>query len=157
MPAFNSRSPGIIGMLGCSSHAPYFGLIADGVHVHPASVSIAATARPDRVVLVTDAMAALGLPDGVYTLGGVRVRVAGDRAEIADVNDSFGGNGANGGGGGSGGGKNSEICDGNGRNAGSSGGNGGSSGTLAGGVVPLDECVRRFRAYCCVGAAMALE
>ena len=54
-----------------TSRRPFFGLIADGVHVHPASLKIAAAARRDRVVLVTDSMAAMGLPPGTYRLGNV--------------------------------------------------------------------------------------
>lgn len=45
---------------------PYFGIIADGVHLHPNSVRIAASAHPNGLILVTDAMALSGLPDGTY-------------------------------------------------------------------------------------------
>ena len=36
-------------------------------------------------MLITDAMCAAGCPDGLYTLGGLRVNVAGGRATLADV------------------------------------------------------------------------
>lgn len=49
-------------------------LIVDGVHVDP--VMVRHTFRilgPDRTVLVSDAVAAAGMPDGDYTLSGLRV------------------------------------------------------------------------------------
>jgi len=53
-------------------------LVADGHHLHPAVLGIAARAAgPDRTVLVTDAMAAAGQGDGHYTLGGLAVEVVG--------------------------------------------------------------------------------
>lgn len=52
-------------------------LIADGVHLHPAVIRhVVATAGPDRVALVTDAMAAAGVGDGPFRLGGLDVDVA---------------------------------------------------------------------------------
>ncbi|MFC7327583.1 N-acetylglucosamine-6-phosphate deacetylase [Marinactinospora rubrisoli] len=61
-------------------------LINDGVHVHPAAVRMAfRAAGPERVALVTDAMAATGLGDGEYTLGRLRVRVAGGRAIVVET------------------------------------------------------------------------
>lgn len=45
-------------------------LIADGVHVHPASMRVAVNARGvDDSLLITDAMRAAGMPDGEYYLG----------------------------------------------------------------------------------------
>ena len=49
-------------------------LILDGVHVHPAMVRNAfRILGPDRTLLVTDAVAAAGMPDGEYHLSGIRV------------------------------------------------------------------------------------
>lgn len=45
---------------------PYFGIIADGIHLHPASVSLAFAAHPDGLVLVTDAVRYQGCADGIY-------------------------------------------------------------------------------------------
>lgn len=51
--------------------------IVDGFHLHPAIYrQVVAAAGADRVVLVTDAMAAAGLPDGDYQLGALDVTVA---------------------------------------------------------------------------------
>ena len=45
-------------------------MIGDGVHLHPALARhVWAAAGTDRVALVTDAMAAAGMPDGSYRLG----------------------------------------------------------------------------------------
>lgn len=49
---------------------PYYGLIVDGIHLHPTSVKIAYSAHPSGCVLVTDAMHLVGLPDGLYRWGG---------------------------------------------------------------------------------------
>lgn len=56
-------------------------VIADGVHVHPAIYrQISALAGPDRVALVTDAIAATGLGDGEFHLGAMEISV---RAGVA--------------------------------------------------------------------------
>ncbi|EDP48897.1 hypothetical protein KXW98_009563 [Aspergillus fumigatus] len=67
MRPFYHRNPGIFGLLGQSEHCrPFYGIIADGIHLHPTSIKIAYNAHPDGLVLVTDAMKLCGLPDGVY-------------------------------------------------------------------------------------------
>lgn len=51
-------------------------LIADGVHVHDALLRhVVASAGAERVALITDAMAAAGLPDGSFRLGALDVEV----------------------------------------------------------------------------------
>ncbi|OBG63280.1 N-acetylglucosamine-6-phosphate deacetylase [Mycobacterium sp. E1715] len=58
-------------------------LIADGVHVHPAVVdAVIAAAGPDRVALVTDAIAAAGRGDGPFRLGAVAVDVVSGVARV---------------------------------------------------------------------------
>jgi N-acetylglucosamine-6-phosphate deacetylase len=47
-------------------------LIADGVHVQPAAARLL---NQEKVILVTDAMAATGMPDGDYNLGTMAVKV----------------------------------------------------------------------------------
>jgi N-acetylglucosamine-6-phosphate deacetylase len=50
--------------------------IVDGHHLPPATVRAMIRAKsPARTILVTDAMAAAGMPPGVYTLGGQRVEL----------------------------------------------------------------------------------
>src|SRR5262249_6271996 len=51
-------------------------LICDLVHVHPSVIRMAARhAGPARTVLITDAIAAAGVGDGVYDVGGLAVTV----------------------------------------------------------------------------------
>lgn len=67
MEPLHHRNPGIFGLLGVpSDRKPFFGIIADGIHLHATCVNIAWHAHPDGLILVTDAMFAMGLPDGVY-------------------------------------------------------------------------------------------
>ena len=59
-------------------------LIADGVHLHPALYrDVSRSVGPERVALVTDAMAAAGMADGPYHLGSLAVDVVGGVARIA--------------------------------------------------------------------------
>ncbi|EMR66776.1 putative n-acetylglucosamine-6-phosphate deacetylase protein [Eutypa lata UCREL1] len=68
MRPLHHRNPGIFGVLGKAESLPrpYFGIIADGEHLHPTTVKIAFNAHPDGFILVTDAMHLVGLPDGKY-------------------------------------------------------------------------------------------
>ena len=61
MSPLGSREPGLVGA-ALQSGRLSAGLIADGVHVHPAAMRTAfeAKARPGQIFLVTDAMATLG-------------------------------------------------------------------------------------------------
>ncbi|MGW0213786.1 N-acetylglucosamine-6-phosphate deacetylase [Micromonospora chokoriensis] len=59
-------------------------LVADGVHLHDGMLTyVAATAGPDRAALITDAMAAAGMADGEYELGGQAVTVTDGVARLA--------------------------------------------------------------------------
>ncbi|TYZ57659.1 hypothetical protein PybrP1_012512 [[Pythium] brassicae (nom. inval.)] len=75
MGQFHHRDPGLIGLLGLHPARPYYGLILDGLHSHRTSARIIQSCHPDGLVLVTDAMAGLGLPPGEYELAGERVDV----------------------------------------------------------------------------------
>lgn len=58
-------------------------LIADGLHIDPAIYRhVTRTVGPERASLITDAMAATGMPDGRYHLGPVPVDVAGGVALV---------------------------------------------------------------------------
>ena len=51
-------------------------IIADGVHLDPAIVKLFALAKgPEQTVLISDATAATGMPDGTYHLGSMTVEV----------------------------------------------------------------------------------
>ncbi|HEY2324055.1 MAG TPA: N-acetylglucosamine-6-phosphate deacetylase [Thermoanaerobaculia bacterium] len=82
MTGMHHREPGVVGAAFVSDATAE--LIADGIHVHPVMLRIAATAMPHRIALVTDAMRACGLADGEYKLYGYDVRVAEGAARLAD-------------------------------------------------------------------------
>jgi len=84
MPPVHHRTPGpVIALL--DDPRVTVEVIADGVHQHPAvTAAVLAAAGPDRVVVVTDAMAATGMPDGRYLLGDLPVVVEGGTARRAD-------------------------------------------------------------------------
>jgi N-acetylglucosamine-6-phosphate deacetylase len=54
------------------------GLIADMAHVAPVACKVAFAAAPGRIVLVTDAAAAAGMPPGRYELGGEPIDLPAD-------------------------------------------------------------------------------
>jgi N-acetylglucosamine-6-phosphate deacetylase len=67
-------------------------LITDGVHVDPAIYRhVTRSAGPDRVSLITDAMAAAGMADGAYWLGQLAVTVADGVARVAGTQTIAGG------------------------------------------------------------------
>ncbi len=70
MEPFSHREPGLVGAAFDSKVVA--GIICDGVHVHPATVRAAwSLLGPNRLALVTDAIAATGLDDGTYQLGAI--------------------------------------------------------------------------------------
>ncbi len=83
MTGLEHRKPGAVGA-ALSSVDATAELIADGVHVHPAVLRIAALAMPHRIALVTDAIRACGMPDGKYKLYEHEITVAGGAARLAN-------------------------------------------------------------------------
>src|SRR5262245_11116822 len=83
MTGLHHRAPGAVGAAMVSPETTVE-LIADGLHVDPAVLHIAARMMPDRVALVSDAIRACGRPDGVYKLYHHDVTVAGWEARLAD-------------------------------------------------------------------------
>lgn len=81
MPAIHHRDPGPVPLL-LNEPNVVVELIADGVHVHPSVLSLAVNASNERFVLVTDAMAAAGQPDGAYRLGPLDVEVLDSVARV---------------------------------------------------------------------------
>lgn len=60
-------------------------LIADNIHVHPAAQKILLDVKGDeRVILVTDAVRAAGLPDGAYALGERAVTLSSGAVRLPD-------------------------------------------------------------------------
>jgi N-acetylglucosamine-6-phosphate deacetylase len=83
MRALGHREPGLPGAT-LTSPVPC-GMIVDGIHTHPSIVKLAWQALgPNRLNLVTDAMAALGMPYGQHLLGDFRVSVDDSGARLAD-------------------------------------------------------------------------
>ena len=65
MPPFGHREPGLIGAL-LNTQNITAGIIPDGIHAHLAMVKLAWQLKgPHGLNVVTDAMAALGMPPGV--------------------------------------------------------------------------------------------
>lgn len=85
MPPMHHRAPGIAGALlrAASEGRVVAELVADGVHLDDAMVSIALSAAPNHMAFVSDAMSAAGMPDGTYTLGGSTVIAADGAAHLA--------------------------------------------------------------------------
>ena len=78
------REPGAVGALLDRAEISCE-VIADGVHLDDIVVRLTARAAgPGRLVLVSDAMAAAGMPDGRYQLGSMRVTVAGGVARLLE-------------------------------------------------------------------------
>jgi N-acetylglucosamine-6-phosphate deacetylase len=75
MSALEHRAPGVPGALLTDRRAT-IEIIPDGIHMHPAVASLVIAARGSRdVALITDAVAAAGLPEGEYDFVGRRVTV----------------------------------------------------------------------------------
>ena len=79
MEQLHHREPGIFGLIASAKDAtfadrpdladdgrPYFGIIADGIHLHPASVRLAYNTHADGLILITDAVMFMGCDDGTY-------------------------------------------------------------------------------------------
>ena len=87
MPSLHHRHPGpVAGALSAAAAGEgRVELIADGVHLADDTVrTVFDLLGPERIVLVTDAMAAAGMPDGSYDLGPQRVRVIGGVARLGE-------------------------------------------------------------------------
>ncbi|XP_016983527.1 N-acetylglucosamine-6-phosphate deacetylase isoform X2 [Drosophila rhopaloa] len=87
MLPFHHRDPGLVGLLASDAvphgRTVYFGIISDGVHTHPAALRIAYRTHPQGLILVTDAISALGLEEGVHHIGQLPLQVKQGKAFIA--------------------------------------------------------------------------
>jgi N-acetylglucosamine-6-phosphate deacetylase len=84
MSPMRHRAPGAVGA-ALQDDRVVVGLIADGVHCHPAVIDIALRVKgPDRVALVTDAIAGAGVEPGTYELNGQKILVDETLAKLAD-------------------------------------------------------------------------
>ena len=85
MSQLGSREPGLVGATLARGDV-FAGLIADGIHVHPATIAAAlrAKAGADLVFLVSDAMATAGSDLQRFTLNGREVLREAGRLTLAD-------------------------------------------------------------------------
>ncbi len=75
MRPLNHRDPGIVGAVLTDDRLSA-DIIADGIHLDPAIVKLFLRSKGvDNAVLITDATAATGMPDGRYRLGALEVQV----------------------------------------------------------------------------------
>ncbi len=81
MGGLEGRNPGIVGAILANPDV-WAELILDGHHVHVSSFKTALNAKPERLMLITDAMRAAGMPNGVYDLGGQMAYVADGTARL---------------------------------------------------------------------------
>lgn len=86
MNGLHHRAPGVPGA-GLALDGLTCQLIADGIHLHPAILKLCLRAKGAAgLCLITDAMAACGMPDGQYRLGPTDVTVRDGVARIAAGN-----------------------------------------------------------------------
>ena len=84
MSPLNSREPGVVGA-ALDDDNSWCGLIADGHHVHPASLRIAIASKArGKSVLVTDAMSSVGAVNESFEFGGQSIEVSDGRCVTAD-------------------------------------------------------------------------
>jgi len=86
MQSFHHRDPGLVGLLTSeklNNNKVWYGIIADGIHTHPAALRIAYKTNHASLVLVTDAICAMGFKDGRYKFGQQEIEVRGSEAYVA--------------------------------------------------------------------------
>ena len=82
MSGIDHRAPGAAA--AALRSGAWLEVIADGIHLHPQLVSMLHKLAHGRVVLITDAMEAAGLPEGRYDLGGLTVEARSGAVRLAD-------------------------------------------------------------------------
>ncbi|PAE42849.1 N-acetylglucosamine-6-phosphate deacetylase [Bacillus sp. 7884-1] len=84
MRPIHHRDPGLI-LAAFEESSVSVQAIVDDVHLHPAIVRLLYREKgPDRMVLITDALQAMGMGDGTYLFGGHEVRVMDGVAMLDD-------------------------------------------------------------------------
>ena len=84
MPAFAHRDPGVVGA-AADHQRVYAEVICDLIHIHPSMIrAIFSFLGEERMVLISDSMEATGMEDGVYQLGGQKVKKEGAYARLLD-------------------------------------------------------------------------
>lgn len=84
MRPIHHRDPGLIVAAFEEEHVS-LQAIADNVHLHPAIIRLMHRIKgPEGMVLITDALQAMGLGDGIYSFGGHQVQVSEGVARLGD-------------------------------------------------------------------------
>ena len=85
MPPLHHRQPGLLGEAIANKNV-YCGLIADGQHVCPTVIKLLLRASDGEkgIFLVSDALAPIGLPDGVYPWDSREIEVKNGTARLPD-------------------------------------------------------------------------
>ncbi|MEO6571898.1 MAG: N-acetylglucosamine-6-phosphate deacetylase [Ilumatobacteraceae bacterium] len=84
MSPLHHREPGVIGV-ALTDHRITSELIADGVHVAPRTIDVVhRSCSTRRIALITDSIAAAGLPDGTYRFEEQEITVSDGQARLAD-------------------------------------------------------------------------
>lgn len=84
MPSIHHRKPGPI-IAAAENPNVTAELIGDGLHVHPACVRFAFRLfGPDRMVIISDSLRCCGMPDGEYSIGGLKCFLSGGVARLED-------------------------------------------------------------------------
>lgn len=84
MRPIHHRDPGLIVAAFEEEHVSLQAIV-DDVHLHPAIVRMMHRMKgAQKMVLITDALQAMGLGDGIYTFGGHQVEVVGGIARLKD-------------------------------------------------------------------------
>lgn len=82
MRRFHHREPGVVGAV-LTDRRVWAEVIADGVHLHPATVRLTWLCKgPDRLGVVTDSTEMAGLPPGIHTFAGQEVVIEEERAYL---------------------------------------------------------------------------
>ncbi|MDA8310589.1 MAG: N-acetylglucosamine-6-phosphate deacetylase [Actinomycetota bacterium] len=90
MAPFHHRRPGLVAAALLERRAT-LELICDLHHLHPGAIALAHRAAPGRIVLMTDAIAAAGMPDGPFRLGALDVELEGTRVVLASDRSTLAG------------------------------------------------------------------
>ncbi|WP_242143623.1 MULTISPECIES: N-acetylglucosamine-6-phosphate deacetylase [unclassified Bacillus cereus group] len=84
MRGLHHREPGVVGHVLLNPEI-MVEVITDGIHIHPDMVKLAYKLKgPKKMSVITDAMRAKGLEDGLYELGGQPVHVKDGSARLED-------------------------------------------------------------------------
>ncbi|MBJ8051996.1 N-acetylglucosamine-6-phosphate deacetylase [Bacillus cereus] len=84
MRGLHHREPGVVGHVLLNPDV-MVEVITDGIHIHPDMVKLAYKLKgPKKVSVITDAMRAKGLEEGLYELGGQPVHVKDGSARLED-------------------------------------------------------------------------